>query len=127
MDSRLRMAAAANAVANVNKDSNNGISNNSVSAGQKSHLAAQCAPIKPARSSIGSFAVPIAKQISGVAAKLASSNNVGKGAASTPVSTARDSETTASSTDSGNTEQKDRKIESSKEGENKAPFVFRCR
>ncbi|XP_008206196.1 polycomb group protein Psc isoform X1 [Nasonia vitripennis] len=119
MDSRIRMAAAANAAANANKDSKNVSSNNSGSVGQKSHLAAQCAPIKPARSSIGSFAVPIAKQISGTPAKLPSSNKPGKATASTSVSTAKDSETTTSSTDSGNTEQKDRKVESSKEASSK--------
>ena len=117
LDSRIRAAAAAAAAANKDGTGSANASSSGNGSGQqigKSHLAAQCAPVKPARSS-GSFAVPIAKTIPGLSIRLA---NVSARNTAVPVATAGDS-----STDSKLTTQKERKSENSKEGEDQMVVV----
>ncbi|XP_076388492.1 uncharacterized protein LOC100877658 [Megachile rotundata] len=55
MDARLRLPRPADSSNTDNRNANSNLSG-------KSHLAAQCAPVKPARSSIAPLVVPITKQ-----------------------------------------------------------------
>lgn len=108
MDPRMRMAALAPSPV---KNTSPSIPVSSAAPAGKSHLAAQCAPIKPARSSVGSFAVPLAKQPTNIKPAPSSVEK------SNPVSNAE----TSSSTDSSNTsENKEKKpVEESPKQEGK--------
>lgn len=107
MESRMRMAALAPSPI---KNTSPTIPVSSAPIG-KSHLAAQCAPIKPARSAVGSFAVPLAKQLPSIK-PAPSPSSVEK---SNPVSNVETSSSTDSSlTVTENKEQK--QSENTKEG-----------
>ncbi|XP_058806971.1 polycomb group protein Psc-like isoform X2 [Phymastichus coffea] len=109
MDSRMRMIkeaasnnttikATSSTTSNTTSSCNNGNSNSNPQ-GSKSHLAAQCAPVKPARSAVGSFAMP-AKPPTGLSIKMTNK--------SVPsVSSANESETpVANSTEAKQNQQK---------------------
>lgn len=89
MDGRLRLPRTENIVSTIgNSDTAN--SNSNCMPG-KSHLAAQCAPIKPARSSIAPLAVPINKHLSLDKAASTSMNKIVSNSTSNP-SVCRNSE-----------------------------------
>ncbi|XP_014211041.1 polycomb group protein Psc-like [Copidosoma floridanum] len=112
MENRLRLSAA-------NKESNN---QNNIQV-NKSHLAAQCAPVKPTRT----FAVPIAKQ-SVAAQKVVVASPPVPVASKPPVNTtiSEGSETTSSTTTDVTSEQKINKSDSSKEALPKAEPAENC-